>query len=249
MTTKATERNPHDATLNPLEDDMATAVYAGLQAWRRELFRGVNAQNINEVLTRLHDPALRQKLRDAIVDYLTQAAEAGAMQARGDVERDVFGVKRITEPSASIEFNWELANENAAQWALRYGENLVGEIAKTTTPRIQGLVSDWINNGEPLSTLISRVKDGWLYSEKRARTIAVTEVTRAFAQGNMEAWKATGVMDLKRWNTAVDELVCPICGPLHRATAPMNEQFPGGYDSPPAHPRCRCWLTATTKGE
>ena len=52
-------------------------------------------------------------------------------------------------------------------------------------------------------------------------------------------------MELKRWNTGVDELVCPICRPLHRMTVPMNEHFPGGYDGPPAHPRCRCFLTAT----
>ena len=235
---KAT-RNPHDAVLNPLEDGMTAAVYAGLRAWQRELFRGINAANINEIYTRLNNPKLRQVLRDAIVDWLQRAADAGVMQARDEVERDVFGVK------ADFDINWELANNDAAEWAIRYGEQLTGELAKTTTPRIQRLISDWVSNGESLSTLINRVQDGYLYSEDRARTIAVTEVTRAFAQGNLEAWRASGVMALKRWNTGVDELVCPICRPLHRMTVPINDQFPGGYDGPPAHPRCRCFLSAT----
>lgn len=244
-THKAVVKNPHDDILIPLEDGMTTAVYRGLQAWRRELMRGINASNVQEIFTRLYDPKLRQTLRDSIVNWLDKAAEAGVMQAREDVERDVFGVKAIE----GIGINWEFANDAAAAWAITYGDNLVGEIAKTTTPRIQRLISDWITNGESLQTLIDRVQSGYLYSENRARTIAVTEVTRAFAQGNIEAWKASGVMELKRWNTAVDELVCPICAPLHRTTVPMNGTWPGGIESPPAHPRCRCWVTATTDFE
>lgn len=42
------------------------------------------------------------------------------------------------------------------------------------------------------------------------------------------------------WQTAEDERVCPVCGPLHDARATRwATQFPNG---PPAHPRCRCWL-------
>lgn len=248
-TRKAVDKNPHDDILNPLEDGMTAAIHAGLQAWRRELFRGINAENVNDVLLRLNDPTLRQVLRDAIVDWLQQAAEAGANQGRANIERDIFGIKRLNESAPTISTNWELANNAAADWAIQYGDNLVGEIAKTTTPRIQRLIADWISNSEPFSKLVERVQGGYLYSEDRARTIAVTETTRAFSRGNIEAARSSGVMELKRWNTARDEIVCPICGPLHRQTAPIDGTFPGGYDSPPAHPRCRCWLTFTTDFE
>ena len=42
------------------------------------------------------------------------------------------------------------------------------------------------------------------------------------------------------WITSVDERVCPICGPLHGVVVPLTAQFDGGFDGPPAHPRCRC---------
>jgi hypothetical protein len=36
---------------------------------------------------------------------------------------------------------------------------------------------------------------------------------------------------------------CPICAPLNGKVIAINEAFDGMYDSPPSHPRCRCWLT------
>jgi rubredoxin len=62
--------------------------------------------------------------------------------------------------------------------------------------------------------------------------IAVTETTRVFAEGNKLAWDSTGVVSGSKWQTANDDLVCPICGPL-------NEQVTD--DEPPAHVNCRCW--------
>jgi hypothetical protein len=73
-------------------------------------------------------------------------------------------------------------------------------------------ITRWIDNGETLPQLIERLVP--LFGEKRAELIAVTEVTRAFAEGNMVAWRESGVIQKRRWNTANDELVCPICGPL-----------------------------------
>ena len=35
---------------------------------------------------------------------------------------------------------------------------------------------------------------------------------------------------------------CPICGPLQGQQAALGQQFEGGFDNPPAHPRCRCWV-------
>ena len=34
-----------------------------------------------------------------------------------------------------------------------------------------------------------------MFSPERARLIAVTEVTRAYAEGNRQAWKASGVIE------------------------------------------------------
>ena len=49
---------------------------------------------------------------------------------------------------------------------------------------------------------------------------------------------------LKRWDATLDSRICPICGPLDQVSVKTDEQFPGGYDHPPAHPYCRCVLVA-----
>jgi len=48
----------------------------------------------------------------------------------------------------------------------------------------------------------------------------------------------TGLQMRRVWNTANDELVCPICGPLNEQPEDVwSGDFP---DGPPAHPNCRC---------
>lgn len=227
--------------LGQLESAFADAVHAALLTWQRELLRGVTPDTVHLVERRLNDPALRQPLRDTLVDWLTRIADTGVADARLKFEREVYGVKRANEETL-LTVMWDMANEAAARWAIRYGDNLVGALAKTTTPRIQALVADWIQNAEPLSALIRRIKDGPLYSYDRARTIAVTETTRAFAQGNIEAWQASGVVKKHEWVTSNDERVCPICGPLHGRIVAIGEEFAPGITAPPAHPRCRCGL-------
>ena len=82
-----------------------------------------------------------------------------------------------------------------------------------------------------------------LFGEKRADLIASTEVTRAYAEGNLTAWKETGFTEGKEWVTANDELVCPLCGPLDGEVVPINGDFSDGTHAPPRHPRCRCGVS------
>jgi SPP1 gp7 family putative phage head morphogenesis protein len=57
--------------------------------------------------------------------------------------------------------------------------------------------------------------------------------------GNQMAWQETGTIDKFRWNTANDELVCPICGERNQQEYPLSELA----TMMPAHPNCRCWAT------
>jgi len=141
----------------------------------------------------------------------------------------------------SLAVDWTLANNAAANWALRYVGRLVRLINDTTRQRIQVEVANFIQNQENIGQLKNRLAP--LFGEERAHMIAVTETTRAFAEGNEAAWKESGVTEGKRWNTNTDELVCPLCGPLHGEIVPLNSSFSDGTDRPPRHPRCRCWET------
>lgn len=80
----------------------------------------------------------------------------------------------------------------------------------------------------------------------RAETIVRTETMRAVHAGQRERWRqldergALPITARRKWMTAEDERVCTTCGPLNGHMTPLNEAYPGGFDGPPAHPRCRC---------
>lgn len=80
----------------------------------------------------------------------------------------------------------------------------------------------------------------------RAQTIARTETIRAAEAGRQEAWRQAQKRDLlafdqqREWLTADDERTCSLCLPLDGVRVALYQSFPGGIDSPPRHPSCRC---------
>lgn len=227
---------------------MSRDLRAALLARRDALFSGVAASSAEtEIMQRLYAPGYWQPFTDVLVRWLQRVAAIGVADGGLFVDR-LLGVK-----AATIEIDWTLANDPAAEWAIRHGHEVVGDMAKRTNARIQKEISNWIVNKEPFKQLVRRVQlDPLLYSAERARRIAVTEVTRAYAEGNREAWRQSRIITSMVWQTAGDEKVCPVCGGLQGQVVSIEEQFihPGGeglrarYEGgryfPPAHTLCRC---------
>lgn len=79
------------------------------------------------------------------------------------------------------------------------------------------------------------------FSKARARKIAVTEVTRLFAEGNRLAALYDDSVGGMQWQAAADELMCPVCGERHMKIYPKSQPPPC-----PAHVLCRCALIPAT---
>ncbi len=146
---------------------------------------------------------------------------------------------------AGISFDRTLYNQRAEQWARSYTDDLLAELG-TTTERIVGdAVGDWIKrDGATIGELNEALTPA--FGAARANAIAVTETTRAFANGQEEAYKAEGITEWT-WRTNKDEMVCKYCGGANNKTVKIGEPF--GYDAkgnpvtkPPFHPNCRCWV-------
>lgn len=140
--------------------------------------------------------------------------------------------------SLPIGVDWGLVNEAAVSWAQRYTFDLVTGINQTSSRALQTAVSSYFEQGWTIGDLESRI--GSIYAPYRAQTIAVTEVTRAAAQGELsitDELRKQGVDMVAIWQTNEDELVCPICGPRND-----KKRGDGWSEPPPAHPNCRCWL-------
>jgi hypothetical protein len=94
---------------------------------------------------------------------------------------------------------------------------------------------------------------------ERTRNIAGTEVARAQGEARFaqtERLIANGTLKPEEWEqdwvTAADEIVCPICGPLHGVRTPLLGAFQtavGPATVTPLHPGpCRCIIRIVPKG-
>jgi len=268
---------PFTWTTGPITPDALKAMILQLDGdddGAEDFFRlGVEVEAENALTS-----ALSKQRAAVFADGLTSAPQA-AQRAREASEpvRDIL--RRTLQNSASLGvsvavnqfesigfgFDWTLANQAAADWADRYTVQLFDEISATTQRRIQTAVSEWVENGEPLSQLRRELEH--TFDRKRAQLIASTEVTRAYSEANRIAYRESGVVSAIQWRTSNDERVCPICGPLGGVTfvdgvaQPVSQgqqkdvgqrssldgvfTHPGTgatYSAPPAHPRCRCWI-------
>jgi len=76
-------------------------------------------------------------------------------------------------------------------------------------------------------------------AQNRIEVIARTEMMRAYNQGRVHLYKSMNVEKVI-WYTAMDERVCPVCGPLNGQEFELDQIPPI-----PAHPQCRClWLSS-----
>ncbi len=169
-----------------------------------------------------------------LIDELTKAVRGGISLA---------GFRQIRP---------DLVNIKALEYARKYAGQLIKELDRTTLEIVRAAISAFI---ETPGMTIGDLKNMLPFGEQRADTIAVTEVTRAYAEGNRVAGREMakefpGVPVVKTWFTNNDDLVCDICGPLEGMTVLQDEGFSTeegeGLDGPPAHPNCRCWISYRT---
>ncbi len=183
-----------------------------------------------------------QPTADAITRTLYDAAGAGVNIALDQLDRIGIG------------FDYTLVNTRAQTWARQYSGELIQGINDTTRQAVQQAVERWYGNGEPLQAL----EDDLIrtFDRKRARLIAQTETTRAAAHGTREGFRESGVVTGLVWRTSNDERVCPYCGALDGAIVKLDggafyDELPADLQSkvrhfelPPAHPGCRCRISA-----
>lgn len=227
-------------------DDLET----GLRMWLKDAIPNASSVELDAIEQRLESG--RWRIRDVLRRALQDSADLGVSVAVDQFENIGFG------------FDWTLANQSAAEWVESYTFDLVTGITDTTMERLQIAIPEWINNGDPLQSLYDDLTP--MFGRSRAELIASTEVTRAYAEGNAQAYRASGVVRAMEWRTANDEKVCPECGPLGglhndgggQSPKPLGHQIGAVselsnpkfthpvtgkvYGLPPAHPRCRCWV-------
>jgi HK97 family phage portal protein len=157
-----------------------------------------------------------QALQDECYRMMREAALLGIEAAQTGVEgmwgKSLSHEGLSHEKADGIGIDWSLVNADVLRWLDGYAFDLVRSVDANSARALREAISRWAQNGLPLPDLIKEL--GPIFGTKRAAVIAATEVTRAFAEANLRAWKASGVVSQVGFRTANDERVCPVCAPL-----------------------------------
>lgn len=83
---------------------------------------------------------------------------------------------------------------------------------------------------------------------RRAISIARTEVIRAANEGQLQLWRKSVTEgwlrgdELKQWITTPDDRLCQECEAMEGEVVPLEQEFSSGDMVPPLHPQCRCTI-------
>lgn len=193
------------------------------------------------------------KLLSSQREYILTAIENGEAidwtrieaSMRAEVQAVLTRIATDNAMAMTLGIGLDVADVNLAamQWAREYSYELVKNITATTQKLVSAATQEFISTP---GTTIGQVADmlSRAFDETRAQAIAVTETTRAYSAGNQieqQMLESMGLRTVRVWNTATDDKVCIICGPLNGTT---DDTWPADVRSgPPAHVNCRCGET------
>lgn len=165
------------------------------------------------------------------------------------------GGMNLFKENINLGIDYTLINDQALDWARNYTYDLIGKrtggIDATTREAVSNTIQRFVDTpGFTIGDAIDQLSS--YFSDTRARMIAVTETTRAYAEGNQIAGielkkEYPDVKIVKQWFTNNDDRVCDICGPLEGEEVEIEENFSNGEMNPPAHVNCRCWSNNRTR--
>jgi len=244
---------------------LAPALSAKLHGFMKAQAKSIAAQVVRLYVKKLHGlNALRKITTQEIVDQLE--LEGWAAFVTTDIAPDlsdvfkraaVEAVDMVGADAEGIDINQ--MDERALSYAKDRAAEMVGKkvidgelvdnggwsIEESTRDMLRSTVSQAVEEGWSSDDLFNAILDSGTFSPERASLIAKTELGNAVEQGNLDGWKASGVVSGKQWLTADDDLVSDECnGNQDAGVVGIDEEFPSGDTAPLAHPFCRCTMIA-----
>jgi SPP1 gp7 family putative phage head morphogenesis protein len=117
-----------------------------------------------------------------------------------------------------------------------------------TVARMGRIVAKGIAAGDDPDDIADKLDEELDIGYARAATIARTEVVRAHAEGQLDAFEELGVEGVNveaEWRTASDDRVCEQCSSMEGTVLTIAD----ARDMIPVHPNCRCAFLPANVGE
>ena len=182
---------------------------------------------------------------------------AAAAQVAKDAGMKALGQLALDDDSDLT----DQVSEDAIAWAKERGAELVGKrwvgdtlvdnpdaewaITDSTRIMVNEIITTGVDEGLSADALADRLAESYAFSPDRAYTIARTELAYAHTQGNLVAWRASGVVEGKESILSQDHVGDDECNQnADEGPIPLDKNFGSGDDGPPYHPNCECALVA-----
>jgi len=192
-----------------------------------------------------------KRLLSVLLPFIQRGAEGGALLQQAAVQGMGFDI------------DWTQPFTRAADWARAHCGELIDlngkySITQSSKDRVARVVANWIETEHKLPDLIKQIGEDPAFSRARAKTIATTEATRAYTEGQLEAGREAELQSVfeyeKQWQTISDDARCFVCEELQYngkngvvgIDTPFDSRV-GPLQGSPAHPNCRCWIVTVPR--
>lgn len=179
--------------------------------------------------------------------YIESAYKKGALRAYTDVHSEDLAVSPEFYEGGKAGFIRDAFGQPAALAKIellyeRAFTELEG-VTKAMDQQMSRILADGLAQGKGADTIARNLrKNVATITKTRANVIARTEIIRAHAEGQLDAFERLGVEEvgiMAEWSTAGDDRVCAICADLEGETFTLDE----ARGLIPEHPNCRCaWI-------
>lgn len=141
-----------------------------------------------------------------------------------------------------IESQFVMKNPELIAYFEDHSRLLIDSVDNTTKEWIANKIQEGKDQLLDAREIVNSILDETeVFSRFRAETIVLTETANAMMITELAVAKEYGIKEII-WRTSIDDRVCPICLPLEGERTAIGKSFPDGYNHPPAHPRCRCFV-------
>jgi len=202
------------------------------------------------------DPDQVQRILDALdfsgwtsIADATAGVLAAMAQDGGSAGLFQIGVSSsdITDQVNAIALAWA-KDRSAEMVGMKYDDsgdlvpnpNAEWAITDSTRDMLRSDVGTAIDEGLSTSDLADALQARYAFSPERADTIARTEIAKADVQGNLIAYKESGVVTGKEVVLGSEHEDTDECDEAaDMGVVPLDSDF-GGFGDPPFHPNCVC---------
>jgi SPP1 gp7 family putative phage head morphogenesis protein len=148
----------------------------------------------------------------------------------------IAGQEALQQINFSGVFN--VTNPEVIKFIDKYLLKLSGVLNDTTLIAVKNIIKEGLTDGSTIQEIADRINASPEFSPVRSTMIARTETANSYINGEIVAWKQSGVVDRKQWISSPG--ACDICKALNGKQVGLDEKFGEGWFNSLPHPSCRC---------